>query len=347
MSRKWIGPKCEYTIDPENRVHTDGKIAYKVTGTYIGALLGKSPYNTPYMASTRLMGVWGEDISDKPAVRVGHFLEERIIDYQAGKHPELGRFYKADDIFEKREGNHEDWASDFEDDVFAGHVDGIITKDGQDYILEVKTAKADGTARGWVNGIPEHYLWQVYLYNHFITKQDKAYVLLGVVDDKTYDNPNSWVANSGNCFIYEIAIDQKMVANVIETVRHKYNQTIRKGVSYAYDEDNRNDTEVLTHLRDLLGNKEDLERLINEYTLLHNTNKAVTDTIKDDLKREEDLKDRIKTVMANMGLSAAYGVSIRESKRESFDFMQARADNFNFAKYVKQTTIKTISVKKE
>ena len=347
MARKWIGPKCDYTIDPDNRVHTDGKIANRITGTYIGALLGVSPYNSPFMASTRLMGVWGEDISDNPSVRVGHYLEERIIDYQASKHPDLGRFYKAEDIFEKREGNHEDWVSDFEDDVFAGHVDGIITRDGVDYILEVKTANGNGSAKEWAERVPAHYLWQVYLYNHFITKQDKAYFLLGVVDNQTYDNPNSWVPNANNCFMFEVEIDQKYVAEKIEEVRRKYLDTIRKGQSYDYDPENDGDREVLTYLKDMMATKDNLENLINEYTLLHNTNKSVTDSIKDSVQKEKELNERIKTVMGKLNVSEAYGVTVTDSERESFDFMAARADNFDFTKYHKKTTVKTLKLKKQ
>lgn len=89
--------------------------------------MGVSPYATPFTTTTKLMGVWNEDLSDKPAIKVGKALEERIIDYVIAKHPELGNVFKAEEVYEQRKGNHEDWASDFEDDVFAGHVDGIVS----------------------------------------------------------------------------------------------------------------------------------------------------------------------------------------------------------------------------
>ena len=206
----WETPKVtEFTIEKDGDskvVRTDGKYRQKITGTFLAGLLGKSKYATPFTVTTRLMGVWDEDIGDKPRVKLGKLLEDRILDYVIAKHPDIGNIFKAEELFEERTGNHADWKSDFEDDIFAGHVDGIVSYMGTDYILEVKTA---GDPSEWLNGPPVHYMLQVMLYNHFITKTNKAYFVLGVVGNEYLDNPNGWIPNSTNCFLIEVDIDRE------------------------------------------------------------------------------------------------------------------------------------------
>lgn len=347
--REWIAPKNPtYTIEA-NRVITDGSYREKVSGTSMGAMLGVNDYLSPFAVTTRLLGLWNEDISNKPAIVTGRMLEERIIDYLSEKHPEVGMFFKPEDLgFGVREGDHADWKSDFEDDVFSGHVDGIISKDGKDYILEIKTVnrkqiEEKGT---WINGnIPKHYLWQVYLYNHFITKQDKAYFGMAVVDARVYENPNMWVANKTNCKLIEVNIDQKMVAETVEFVRQMYYNTVGKGVSVSYNPENEDDVEIVTHLRDISGTLPQLVELIQTYDDIKKSNKAHMDLIKDSLKQEDTLKDRIKDIMLNWEMKECRTVKIQTSSRKSFDFKQADADGFNYSKYLKNTTINSLKSK--
>lgn len=206
----WVAPNVtQFQIEEDStgkRVKTDGVYRQKITGTFIAGLLGISPYATPFSITTRLMGVWDEDIGDKPRVKIGKLLEDRILDYIIKRHSDLGNVFKAEELFAERTGNHADWQSDFEDDIFAGHVDGIVSENGSDYILEVKTA---GDPSAWLDGPPTHYMLQVMLYNHFITKQTKAYFVLGVVGNEYLNNPNGWIPNSSNCFLFEVNIDRE------------------------------------------------------------------------------------------------------------------------------------------
>lgn len=347
MAREWIAPKCEYTIQG-NTVRTDGNIREKLTGTYMGQMVGCSPYGTAYTATTRMMGLWGEDISDEPAVITGTMLEERIIDYLAGKHSDVGLFLKAEDLdLAAREGDHANWKSDFDDEVFGGHVDGIVSKDGQDYILEIKTVnRRQIEEKGvWINGVPPHYLWQVYLYNHFITRQDKAYFGLGIVDSRTYDNPNMWVANKENCKLIEISIDQEMVARKIDEIRQIYLDTVGKGVSAECDMANDLDAEVHQHLVDISSDMPMLADLVRQYTELKAANKAYTDKIKDDVAKEKKLNERIKDMMGNWGITECDTVKLSVDTRTDFDFVKADADGFDYSKYLKTRTVNTLRTK--
>lgn len=347
MSRNWVAPKCKYTVEGTH-ITTDGTHKEKISGTSLGAFIGKSSYGTPFTATTRLLGVWGEDISDKPAVRTGTILEERIIDYQQSKHQSMGNFMKASDLFDAREGDHACWTSDFEDDVFSGHVDGILSKDGKDYILEVKTAsrRQIETKGTWINGVPEHYLWQVYLYNHFITKQDKAYFLLGIVDEDTYANPYAWVPNKENCKMFEVPINQEMVAARLDAVRQTYYETVGRGVSSTCT-DNPMDKEVMTYLQDISGDTEELNRLTEEYVSVKKANKEYMEKNQSGIDKEEELKERIKTIMNAWNMSSNDKVMIKTSTRKSFDFAKAANDGIDVDKYTKTTEVKTLYMKKE
>ena len=341
--RKWVAPECRYRIDGEIVSTIDGT-PQKITGTMMGGLLGVSPWATPFTTSTKLMGVWNEDIGDKPAVVAGKLLEGRIIDYADKVYD--GSFYPAEVFFDPRTGKHSEWGSDFEDDVFAGHVDGIVTKDGEDYILEVKTANPM-SARKWVEHPPEHYLWQVYLYNHFVTKKDKAYMLLGVIDPKFYGNPNQWIPDRTNTFLYEVPIDQKMVAETVEQLRQVYMDTIAKGVSLPLKKDDPLDAEIMQHLKDIQMPSDELTVMINDYIAIRKANEEYLDRNKENIEKEDSLKERIKDVMVTNGIAKAGRVEIRTSNRTSFDFKTADIDGFDYSKYAKQTEVKTFAIKKE
>lgn len=340
--RKWSAPELPYRIEG-GRVLTDGTHVQKITGTSMGGLLNLSPWATPFSASTKLMGVWDEDIGDKPQVVAGKLLEGRIIDYVCANY--RGQYYHAEDIYGKREGAHKDWASDFEDEVYAGHIDGIVTVDGEDYILEVKTTSPNG-AKGWEQHPPEYYLWQVYLYNAFLTKKDKAYMALGVIDPQFYGNPNAWIPDKSNTFLFEVPIDQKMVNETLEKLRAVYNETIRKGISLPAG-DNEIDNEVLQHLRDIQMESEDIQKLVKEYVTIKKQNQAYLDMNRENIEKEEELKARVKDILTTNDLNRAGDVKITTSVRKSFDFKTADVDGFDYSKYLKTTTVNTLNVIKE
>lgn len=314
----------------------------------MGMMVGCSPYGTPYTATTRMMGLWGEDISDAAPVVTGRMLEGRIIDYLASRFSNVGLFLKADDLdLGAREGDHADWKSDFDDDVFGGHLDGIISRDGQDYILEIKTVnrkqiEEKGT---WINGVPPHYLWQVYLYNHFITKQDKAYFGLGIVDSNVYKNPNLWVASKNNCTLIEVSIDQEKVAEKIEEIRQLYLNTVAKGVSAACDMNNEIDIEVHQHLVDISSGHSDLAEIVSQYEEVKAANKQHMDLIKENIAKEKKLNERIKDMMANWNMAECGNVRLSTQNRREFDFIQAESDGVDFSKYVKMKTVNILKIK--
>lgn len=159
-----------------------------------------------------------------------------------------------------------------------------------------------------------------------------------------YKNPNGWIPNSTNCFLFEVKIDREKTAEVVEKLREMYNNTVAKGIS-TYVTDNPRDVEVMTHLRDISGTTEKLNGMIREYGNLKAANKFYLDKNKENIQREEELKERIKDIMVTWNLTQSGPVSIRTMERKTFDFALADADNLDYEKYVKTNTVKTLNYK--
>lgn len=349
-SRIYDAPKCEYTIE-DGCIRTDGSIKGKVTGTMMAGILGVSPWSTPFQVACGLLGVGVEDISNKPAVRTGQILESKIIDYVAKAYPEHGLFMPAESIYEKREGDHASWASDFEDDTFAGHVDGIVMKDdGTNYILEVKTS---GNLKSWEDGVPIYYQLQVGLYNHFISKQDKAYVVLGTVGPETYKDPEGWVPDDSNTFMFEMPIDQLEFNEHLREVASWYDRYIGQGVTPPYDPTNPGDVELFQHLVNLTQDGDEISDLIDEYFRLDTEEKEHDDIIKDKRKLKEGLKVRIKDWFDCHGAksmdsrSGECYAAVTERISSKIDPELLRADGLDPDRYTVTTISKTFTVKKK
>ncbi len=333
-----------------NTVVCEGDVRHKVSGTVMAGILGCSHWSTPFTVACNLLSLAREDISSKDAVKAGIALETKIIRYADQVYSSYGQFMTEDDVgFGARTGDHDTWVSDFDDEVFAGHVDGIVSKDGEDYILEIKTS---ANMDAWVDGVPEYYFWQVALYNHFITKQDKAYVVMGIVNETTYRDPASWVPNENNVRLYEVHIDQDMVAETLEKVREWYTIYVLGKVTPEADLDNTKDREMFEHLRNVAENIENVRKTIDEIGQLNAQIEDHDDKICELRAEAQLLKDRLKDYMsANQlnGLNSTSGeydakLTTRVTSRIAEERMVA--DGIDPLKYKVKTESKFISIKK-
>lgn len=347
MSEDYEAPEVLFS-EGSDCFHVGKPNVRKISGTSLGAILGYSPWESPFTCSAKMHRLWNKDISDRPAVITGKALEERIIDYVADKHPEVGDFFKAEDLYPARTGPHDEWPSDFDDPDFKGHIDGIVTKDGQDYILEVKTVNLDPRSKRrdmgeWENGtVPAHYLWQAYLYNHFITKQDKAYFAIGIVNNDTYSNPYAWVPNKENCLLIEVPIDREAVAEGIEKAREIRHTLIETGCTLPFDLTDPRDREIWQHLHDIGADAPHLYDLISEYEAVNKAIEEKESEYKDMTDRADMLWGRIKDIMGSRNLSKAGKFNLTTSERRTFDFAKAKADGLDIDGYVKTTSVKTL-----
>lgn len=346
MTKVYKSPECQYVVE-DTCIKTDCTVKHKVTGTMMAGILGISPWSTPFQVACNLLGLGREEIGSKPSVKTGQKLEPVIIKYVADRYSEKGLFLSAEEVFEKRKGDHDAWASDFESDIFAGHVDGLVMHpDGTETILEIKTSS---NLDSWLNGVPEYYYWQVALYNHFMTKKDHAYVVLGMVDQDTHKNPQSWIPSDRTVQMYKMDIDTDDVAEKLEEVEQWYRDYILAGVTPAPDMENEGDRALYEHLKYLA---EDVDSVRDDVKRLF--------TIKAEIKAgesemgilysdEKELSARIKNYMIEHNLSSILNDSIEAkiSTKENVSYdMEAMADDgIDIEKYKTVSETKTFTVK--
>lgn len=348
MGRVYRPPTNRYVIEGDTIRVEAGSEVHKVSGTSMAGILGRSPWSSPFQVACNLLGLCSEDIGDKPAVKVGVALEGEIIDYADRTYTSVGAFFPAEKIYEKRAGDHDAWVSDFEDDTFAGHVDGIVMAEDGDYILEVKTS---GNMDAWVDGVPEYYKLQVMLYNHFVTHQDKAYVILGKVNENTYADYHSWIPNERTVALFELPIDDGEFQNTLDSVKEWYKEYILKGVTPPYDPSNQGDVEIYNHLVGLAKDVEEVRTMVDAYRDLTWEIDALEAEHKDKYDARETLKTRIKEYMEAHELSSLDDTGsgtkavLSEQVRKSLDERSMEKDGIDLEKYRIRKTIKIFKLK--
>lgn len=349
MATKYLPPTCGYRIEGD-RIVTDGTVRKKMSGTTLGGILGVSPFSSPFRVACDLLGLAREDISDKPAVKVGQELEPVIISYLSENRKDIGTFTPAEEVFEKREGDHDSWVSDFEDEFFAGHVDGLVNTSEGFHILEIKTST---NLKSWSDGVPEYYAKQVMLYNHFLTGKDKAYVALGMVNQQTYANPLSWYPNEGNVALFEMTIDDEEFDRDLDTVSAWYTEFILNNTTPEYNPDDPKDVEMFNHLKMLAKDVDDVRALIDEYGMTitsiaeleeeNNLLYAKRDSLKEQLKEYLDVHALSELVSAKDG----YTAKITTSVRKTLDKNKVKEAGLNPEDYMKETVSKTFTVSRK
>lgn len=350
MARKYMPPKCDFSI-VDGHIETDGSIKGKVTGTMMGGIIRLSPWSTPFQVACRLLGLAEEDISDKPAVKTGQVLESKVLGYAAERYGEkYGMFIPADEIHEKREGDHASWESDFDDEYFAGHVDGYVMNDeGVSHILEIKTSS---NLDAWTEGVPSYYYWQVALYNEFITKQDHAYVVLGIVDDKIRRDPSKWVPSDSNVMMFKMSIEREGVGRILDKVREWYDKYIAKGITPDYDPTNPGDVEMFEHLVNISADGESITSQVDELHELDLQIKEAENSYKDLVDRRDELRDKLKDYMIShdmdvmTSLSGEYIAVITESSRSKIDPVKLKEAGIDPAPYTTVSVSKSFTIKK-
>lgn len=344
----YLPPTCNYTMEG-GCIRTDGTVKKKMSGTTLGGILGVSPFTSPFRIACDLLGLCREDISNKPAVKTGQELEPRIISYLGETREDIGVFLSADAVFQKREGDHDSWVSDFDDDYFAGHVDGIVMNEDGDFILEIKTS---ANLASWENGVPEYYKMQVGLYNQYITKKDHAYVGLGTVDQKTYANPMSWEPNEQTVALFKLDLDMDdFEENVLAKAREWYDTYIANGVTPEYNPNDPRDVEMYKHLSLLTSDINDIRSDIDEYNDVCAKIASIEQENNILYAKKETLKESLKDYLDNHNLTELRSetgrvtVRLSTSVRRGIDKKLMRDAGLNPEDFMTETISKTFTMK--
>lgn len=348
MARRYLPPKCGYTVEGGHML-SDGTVINKVTGTMVASILGLSPWGTPFQSACSLLGLAREDISGKPSVRTGQALERRIIEYAGERYADYGLFLPASDLFGKREGDHDDWASDFEDEVFGGHVDGMVmAPDGIDYILEIKTSS---NLDAWADGVPEYYYWQVALYNRFLCDRDRAFVVLGLVDEDAYANPATWRPSDDNVVMFEVEIDREEVEDRLAQIREWYDRFILNCITPEYDPSNPRDAEMFSYLASVAEEQDTKGALIDRLMEVERLIAEQEEGMKGLKDARESLRRDLKEYMTAHGMAAMpseskeYTARLTDQVRRSVDPVLLMEDGIDPEIYTVEKVSKVLTVK--
>ena len=316
-------PDGSYTV-------TEKRANYgKVTGTQLSGLLNMNPWQTPFSTAVRMMRLYNEDISDKPSVRAGVVIEPKILDYLGATH--------GDDIFQKREGDHEAWASDFEDEVFGGHIDGLMP-DGT--VVEIKTSSRP---QDWDGKIPLHYHIQASLYAHFL-KSDKIIFGVGFMDRDSLANPEKWYPNKDNTIIVEADIIGGFDVMMADAERI-YKEFILSGTTPVPDLSNPADMRIVRYLDAQLWDEDGVGKEIDAIKSLMLTEQELK-TVQDEIEEE---KTRLSLYMDHNGITDLEhdGITVTRgvTKRSSVDTNLLKRDGL-YDLYLKEKEYKTIKISK-
>lgn len=258
---------------------TSSFVPAKITGTHLSGCVGRNPWNTPFSTACALLGLYSEDLSDLPAIKTGNVLERKILDYLRDAYG----IVRADEIFDAREGDHSEWAQDFEDEIFGGHVDGI-TADGK--IVEVKTA---GNPEDWMNGVPEHYHLQASLYAHFLGASEILFAV-GFVTDNDRKDPYKWEPE-GNVSVITVPIIEEF-DTMLSEARTFYDTFVRKGIT-PVPTDAKTDRKICEYLDAQLMDADE----VYDCTVRYEELLDIIDSVKDAEKEAETLKAKLMAYM--------------------------------------------------
>jgi len=325
-------PKCSFYVHPDGYIQTDGSYCEKITGTSIGGIISISPWDTPFSIACKLLGLYGEDLRNKPAIVAGTVLEKSILDYfkEDGIIP-------AAEIFGKHEGPHSEWVHDFEDDIFGGHCDGVhVKEDGNCEIVEIKTS---ARLENWTEDVPAYYKIQAFLYSYFLAPEsDSVLFILGTVNEKQQKNPSTW-SPEGNVYRFRVPVNKIWMQSVLEDVSEWYKTFILADRTPVPDLTNNIDSEIWKYLTSMDISDEELKKCCEEACVIKQELDKIEAENKEKSKKLDELKDKIKLSLSARGGEpyhcSEYNTDLVLTKRKTSELDKALMymDNINLDKY--------------
>ena len=302
----------------------------KITGTQISGLLGLNPWQTPFSTACKMMRLFNEDISDKPSVHAGVVMEPKILDYIGAVH--------GDDVFAKREGDHETWASDFDNEIFGGHVDGFMP-DGS--IVEVKTSSRP---QDWDGKIPLHYHIQASLYAKFFNT-DKIVFAVGFTDRNTLADPDAWMPNKNNTIIVETGIIAGL-DDMMQVAEDIYRKTVLNGVTPVPNPATPIDSQICGYLDAQLWEEDGIRNVLQYVSELNDD----IERLKELQTELEDQKTRLALYMDYNGVTDVECDSVSAKRvtatRTSIDSAQLKKDGL-YKLYAKEKEYRSLKINKK
>jgi len=172
-----------------------------ITGTDAGAVLGVSPFSSPFRIWALKTGQVEDNIQQNDRMRLGQLLEAPLIQMFREKHPELEVHENVGTYV------HEDYPE------LIANPDGLITIGDKLYILEVKTS------RKYWDEVPPHYRAQV-LHYASVFSADGVYIVS---------------LAGGDYQEWEIDFTEEELSMQTEIVRAFWNENIKPNIQPEWD----------------------------------------------------------------------------------------------------------------
>ena len=232
----------------------------KITGTRFAAVLGESPYETPF-------GTWCDMTRtyDKPFVDTIYTHAGIVI--EPIQHKYLINNYGIDTLLTPADvygyNTYEKTKGDFypEIKIFGGMWDALILKDGKvDTVVEFKTTSRP---QDWLTDSPVHYKLQASLYA-WMLGVEKVMLVCSFLPDEIYSHPEDFKPTVHNTIIRQFNYREEFPywGNYIEAATDFYNNKVLKGESPQFTD---KDKDIISALRSVaISNDTDIEKIVDE-----------------------------------------------------------------------------------
>lgn len=260
MSVEWL-PDCR------SIKVTPPKKPKKLTGTRFAAVMGISPWASPFEAWCAITKTYEKPYEETKFTRAGKVIEPKQADY-------LRRAYLMDDLVTPEDLYGENFfktmRGDFFGDIeiFGGMWDSLrVRPNGEEYaVIEYKTTKR---AEDWEPDIPEYYALQAAEYA-YLKGIDDVIMVCSFLEDEDYDHPENYVPSPDNTITRHFKVSERYpnMLEMMEWCHRWWRDHVLTGISPAYDE--KRDAEILKALRTNCADPtEDLEALLAEAETLY------------------------------------------------------------------------------
>lgn len=240
MAIKWLdGNRIQ--VDPPKRPK-------KITGTRFAAVLGLSPWATPFEAWCAICRVWEKPFEDTIYTRAGKIIEPKQAEYMRQKYF-WRRLITPQEVFgpEPLKTTYGDFFRK-ESKVFGGMWDFLfVDKDFKcEDVLEMKSTKR---AEDWEKDIPEYYALQGALYA-YLKGVDPVHMVASFLDESDYADPSKYVCTDKNTIEVQFNVSERYPEfedRYIGYAEDWWEKHVLTGISPPYDE--RADADILKALR--------------------------------------------------------------------------------------------------
>lgn len=266
----------------------------KCTGTRFAAILGKSPWCTPFEAWCDITNTYKKPFEETKYTRAGKIIEPKQAMYIMDNY-HIDLIWPAEkygkDYFKTTHG-------DFfpREEIFGGMWDYISREIDAKHlapniVFEMKTTKR---AEDWLHDVPKYYALQAALYARLLGTRTVAMVV-SFLEDSDYENPYDFEPNLLNTKVEVFNIYEKFpeLDDYLQYVIDWWKKHVLTGVSPKYD--TKRDAEILSALRtDNAEVNKDIKELVKDAEMLKDKIDALQLPLVELTKQYKDCTDAIK-----------------------------------------------------